>query len=105
MSMEVLESLLQLRKLHKDLLDAFDKLNSPLEIVQKVRDVISDLPDAHAMLKLWDISPQKRVKGYPSIGSCLLKDFPWELSRIDDWWWVSFDPWLKIIIKGLAKVK
>jgi esterase/lipase len=52
MSMEVLESLLQLRKLHKDLLDAFDKLNSPLEIVQKVRDVISDLPDAHAVLKL-----------------------------------------------------
>jgi hypothetical protein len=49
--MEVLESLLQLRKFHRDLLDAFDKLNSVLENVQKVRDVISDLPDTHTMLK------------------------------------------------------
>jgi len=49
--MEVSESLLQLRKLHRNLLDAFDKLNSLLESIQKVRDVISDLPDAHTMLK------------------------------------------------------
>jgi len=49
--MEVSESLLQLRKLHRDLLDAFDKLNSFLESVQKVRDVFSNLPDAHTMLK------------------------------------------------------
>jgi len=32
--------LLQLRKLHKDLLDAFVKLNSLLENVQKVRDIV-----------------------------------------------------------------
>jgi hypothetical protein len=51
MSSEISESLLQLRNLCKDLLDAFAKLLSLLEKFQEARDVISDLPDAQTLLK------------------------------------------------------